>query len=157
AWGSRHPRGAGSAWTRCGSGRRSWAGNARSPGRSRTAPQCGSGCRWPPPSRGEVPVSGAARVLVVDDHPGVRRGLRTMLDGQPWVERIVEAATVAEALREAVSEQVNVVAMDVALPDGDGVEAIRRILLLRPGAAVLMLTMTDDPDVVTRSLRAGAR
>lgn len=97
------------------------------------------------------------RVLIVDDHPVVRRGLRTMLEDEPWVERVVEAATCAEAVSLAVTEQVGVVAMDVALPDGDGVEATARIVRSRPEAYVLMLTMADDEEVVSRSLRAGAR
>lgn len=97
------------------------------------------------------------RVLIVDDHPVVRRGLRTMLEGEPWVEEVVEAATATEAVRQAVSRRVDVVAMDVVLPDGDGVEATRRVVQARPDAKVLMLTMTDDEDVVARSLHAGAR
>lgn len=96
------------------------------------------------------------RVLIVDDHPVVRRGLRTMLAGEPWVAEVVEAATVAEALTEAVLRRVGVVAMDVALPDGDGVEATRRILRDNPDVKVLMLTMTEDEETVARALRAGA-
>ena len=97
------------------------------------------------------------RVLIVDDHPVVRRGLRTMLEGEPWVAQVSEAATVAEAIKEAVTQQVDVVAMDVALPDGDGVDATRRILRARPEVAVLVLTMADDEEVVARAIDAGAR
>jgi DNA-binding NarL/FixJ family response regulator len=96
------------------------------------------------------------RVLVVDDHPVVRRGLRTMLDGEPWVCEVLEAATVAEAVRTVVTCQIHVVAMDVSLPDGDGVEAVGRIMAARPEAKVLMLTMADDEEIVARALRAGA-
>ncbi len=97
------------------------------------------------------------RVLIVDDHPVVRRGLRTMLEGEPWVAEVAEAATVAEAVKEAVTQQVQVVAMDVALPDGDGIDATRRILRACPGVRVLVLTMADDEDVVARAFDAGAR
>lgn len=97
------------------------------------------------------------RVLVVDDHPVVRRGLRTLLDGVEWVCEVLEAATVAEALRAVVTHQVDVVAMDVSLPDGDGVDAVARMLAARPVVKVLMLTMTDDEEIVARALRAGAR
>jgi two-component system, NarL family, nitrate/nitrite response regulator NarL len=97
------------------------------------------------------------RVLIVDDHPVVRRGLLTMLELEPWVGEVVEAATVAEAVRAAVLHKVDVVAMDVVLPDGDGIEATRRILQALPDAKVLMLTMSDDEDIVERALRAGAR
>lgn len=102
-------------------------------------------------------MSEPARVLIVDDHPVVRRGLRTMLEGESWVEAVIEAATCAEAVTAALSGKVSVIAMDVALPDGDGVEATRRIVANRPETHVLMLTMADDEEVVARSLRAGAR
>jgi len=97
------------------------------------------------------------RVLIVDDHPVVRRGLRAMLEGEEWVSEVVEAATAADAVRLAVAERAEVIAMDVALPDGDGVEATRRILRARPEAQVLVVTMADDEEVVARALRAGAR
>ncbi|MGH4025896.1 MAG: response regulator [Pseudonocardiaceae bacterium] len=97
------------------------------------------------------------RLLIVDDHPVVRRGLCTMLEGESWVEGVVEAATVTEAVKEAVTRQVHVVAMDVALPDGDGIDATRRILRACPEARVLVLTMADDADIVARAFDAGAR
>src|SRR5215208_2394925 len=96
------------------------------------------------------------RVLIVDDHPIVRRGLRIMLEGEQWVDVVVEAATVTDAVRQAVTHQVPVVAMAVILPDGDGLEATRRLLQNRPGGRVLMVTMADDDDVVARALSAGA-
>jgi DNA-binding NarL/FixJ family response regulator len=80
-----------------------------------------------------------------------------MLEGEAWVAEVTEARTVADAVRAAVTQRIQVVAMDVALPDGDGVEATRRILQARPDVKVLMLSMTDDEDVVERALRAGAR
>ncbi|WP_329111173.1 response regulator transcription factor [Micromonospora sp. NBC_01699] len=102
-------------------------------------------------------MSERVRVLIVDDHPVVRRGLRTMLEGEPWVDGVVEAASCAEAVVAAATEGIGVVAMDVALPDGDGVDATARIVHSRPEVHVLMLTMADDEDVVNRALRAGAR
>lgn len=97
------------------------------------------------------------RLLIVDDHPVVRRGLCTMLEGEAWVEEVVEAATVADAVKEAVTRHVHVVAMDVALPDGDGIDATRRIVRACPEARVLVLTMADDADIVARAFDAGAR
>jgi DNA-binding NarL/FixJ family response regulator len=97
------------------------------------------------------------RILIVDDHPVVRRGLRSMLEAEPWVAEVVEAETVAQAVMEAVTGEVDVVAMDIGLPDGDGVEATRRILQARPKAKILVVTMVDDEDAVSRALRAGAR
>lgn len=97
------------------------------------------------------------RILIVDDHPVVRRGLRAMLAGEPWVEAVFEAATVAEAIREAVTHQVDVIAMDVSLPDGDGIDATAVILRRRPEAQVLILTLANEEEMVNRALRAGAR
>jgi DNA-binding NarL/FixJ family response regulator len=96
------------------------------------------------------------RVLVVDDHPVVRRGLRAMLEAEPWVDEIIDAASAAEAVRQAVARRVDVAAMDVGLPDADGIDATRRIVAALPGVRILMLTLHDDPDVVARSLHAGA-
>jgi two-component system, NarL family, nitrate/nitrite response regulator NarL len=102
-------------------------------------------------------MSGRERVLIVDDHPIFRHGLRTILEHQDWVEAIVEADTAAAAVKAAVEHRVTVVAMDVALPDADGIEATRRILQLRPEVNILMLTMLDDDELVVRALQAGAR
>ncbi|KUL31711.1 response regulator transcription factor [Actinoplanes awajinensis] len=96
------------------------------------------------------------RVLVVDDHPVVRRGLRAMLESESWVATVTEAATVAEAVRAATVGPVHLIAMDVGLPDGDGIDAAGRILRAAPGTRVLILTMDDDESVVDRALRAGA-
>lgn len=98
----------------------------------------------------------AVRALVVDDHPVFRRGLRSLLDEEPWVARVDEAATVEGAVEAAVREDTGVIAMDVRLPDGDGIDATARILARRPGTAVLLLTMVGDEDMVRRGLRAGA-
>lgn len=97
------------------------------------------------------------RVLIVDDHPVVRRGLRAMLEDEDWVDGVAEASNVEQAVREAVSYKAQVVAMDINLPDGDGIEATRRIVALCPGVRVLIVTLYDDKDKVARALKAGAR
>ncbi|GIJ27447.1 DNA-binding response regulator [Micromonospora qiuiae] len=102
-------------------------------------------------------MSERARVLIVDDHPVVRRGLRTMLEGESWVAEVMEAASCAEAVAAVAHGQVTVVAMDIALPDGDGVQATGQILRHRPEIRVLMLTMADEEELVARALRIGAR
>jgi two-component system, NarL family, nitrate/nitrite response regulator NarL len=99
----------------------------------------------------------AVRALVVDDHPVFRRGLRSLLDGEPWVDRVDEAATVREAVDIAAHTDVGVIAMDVRLPDGNGIDATARILEQHPGIAVLLLTMSGEEDLVRRGLRAGAK
>jgi two-component system nitrate/nitrite response regulator NarL len=101
-------------------------------------------------------VTGGHRVLLVDDHPVFLRGLRAILEQQDWVGHLYEADTVAEAVRVVREHPVTVVAMDVALPDSDGIEATRRVLEIRPALNVLMLTMLDDEEVVFRALHAGA-
>jgi DNA-binding NarL/FixJ family response regulator len=95
-------------------------------------------------------------VLIVDDHGVVRRGLRSMLEDEPWVGLVVEAATVAEAQQQATLHPVDVVAMDINLPDGDGIDATRRILRARPTAKVLVITLDPDDETVGRALAAGA-
>lgn len=98
----------------------------------------------------------ALRVLVVDDHPIMRHGLNVTLGGEPWVAEVLEAGTVEEAVRVAVTERPDLVVMDVRLPDGDGIEATRRILRSVPSATVLVLTMDADAGLATEAIAAGA-
>lgn len=104
----------------------------------------------------QPPADGLAHVLIVDDHPVFRRGLVALLSGEPWVAAVLEASTVADAVREAVIGGADVIAMDLRLPDGDGLAATAQILRARPSARVLILTMTDDQHTVAAALRAGA-
>jgi DNA-binding NarL/FixJ family response regulator len=97
------------------------------------------------------------RVLVADDHPLVRGGLRAALDPLPEVEVVAEAATGSAAVREAVLHRPDVVVMDIQMPELDGVEATRELRRVVPSAAVLVLTMFDDDDSVFSAMRAGAR
>ena len=97
------------------------------------------------------------RVLVVDDHPVFRRGLVGLLSVEDWVEAVLEAGTVEDAVREAVVGRADVVAMDLRLPDGNGLDATRRVLRARPAARVLVLTMAHDGALVREAMRAGAR
>ena len=98
----------------------------------------------------------ALRVLVVDDHPIMRHGLSVTLGGEPWVAEVLEAGTVEQAVRVAVTERPDLVVMDVRLPDGDGIEATRRILRSVPSATVLVLTMDADAGLATEAIAAGA-
>jgi DNA-binding NarL/FixJ family response regulator len=95
------------------------------------------------------------RVLVVDDHPMVRAGLRSMLSGDE-VEVVGEAGSGAEAVERAVALGPELVLLDVELPDMDGVEALTRIKARAPRASVLMVSMHDDPAMVRRAVEAGA-
>lgn len=97
------------------------------------------------------------RVLLVDDHPFYREGVRSLLaDDDHGIRVTAEAATGEEAVRLAAAEPFEVIVMDLAMPGIGGLEATRRILAADPEAAVLVLTMHDDQTVFA-ALRAGAR
>jgi DNA-binding NarL/FixJ family response regulator len=95
------------------------------------------------------------RVLLVDDHEIVRRGLRAVL-AEPGVEIVGEAGTVEEGVAEALRLKPTVVVMDLRLPDGSGIEACREIRAQLPDAKVLILTSFADDDAVFSAVMAGA-
>ncbi len=97
------------------------------------------------------------RVLIVDDHPLFRDGLRGLLESVGDLEVAGEAATGAEAIELASSLQPDVVLMDLNMPPPDGIEATRRIVQDSPRANVLVVTMYEDDESVFAALRAGAR
>ena len=98
----------------------------------------------------------AIRVLLVDDHEVVRRGLRALLDAQDGIEVVGEAGSVKEAVRQVGFNSPDVVMMDVRLPDGSGVEATRRIRQRFPDVAVLILSSFADQEALVSSIEAGA-
>jgi DNA-binding NarL/FixJ family response regulator len=97
----------------------------------------------------------AIRLLVVDDHPVVREGLRTMLSDTA-IALVGETGTAAEAIRLATDLAPDVVLLDLGLPDLDGLSAVARLKQVRAQAAVLVLTMHDDPALVRGAVQAGA-
>ncbi|CAL9464310.1 Response regulator protein VraR [Streptomyces sp. enrichment culture] len=100
--------------------------------------------------------SGTVRVLLADDQPLVRSGLRVLMAGTADLEVVGEAADGAEAVRLAADLAPDVVVMDIRMPQMDGIEATRRITA-GPGATrVLILTTFDEDDHVHGALRAGA-
>ncbi|MEO7422148.1 MAG: response regulator transcription factor [Ornithinibacter sp.] len=97
------------------------------------------------------------RILVVDDHPVVRGGLRALIGTLDGLEVVGEAEDGESAVREAQLLRPDVVLMDVRMPGGDGIEATRRIRASVPDTAVLVLTMHDDDATVFTAMQAGAR
>jgi DNA-binding NarL/FixJ family response regulator len=95
------------------------------------------------------------RVLVVDDHPMVREGLRSMLAGD-GVSVTGEAGSGGEALRRAADRDVDVVLLDLELPDMDGLAVLRRMREIDARLPVLVVTMHQDPALVRRAVEAGA-
>src|SRR6185312_15824361 len=96
-------------------------------------------------------------VLLVDDHAVVREGYRRLLERDPSIQVVGEAASSVEAYERAVTLEPQVIVMDIALPGVSGIEAMRRILAHRPEQCVLMFSMHDDAIFAARALEAGAR
>lgn len=97
------------------------------------------------------------RILLADDHTVVRDGLRALLEKQPDMAVVGEAADGRDSIRLAEEQSPDVVIMDIGMPNLNGIEATRRILAANPRTAVLMLSMHQDESYVLRSLKAGAR
>jgi DNA-binding NarL/FixJ family response regulator len=97
------------------------------------------------------------RILLADDHAVVRDGLRALLERQPDMEVVAEAGSGRECVQLAEEHAPDVVMMDVAMPEMNGIEAARRILAARASTAIVMLSMHQDESYVLRSLRAGAK
>jgi DNA-binding NarL/FixJ family response regulator len=96
------------------------------------------------------------KVMLVDDHEVVRKGLRSLIEAADDLEVVAEAGSAAEALLQAKQSQPDVVVMDVRLPDGSGIEAARDIRAHRQATRVLILTSYADEQAVFSSIMAGA-
>ena len=96
------------------------------------------------------------RVMLVDDHPIMRRGLREVLEDSGGFEVVGQAADGAEAVRTAEELRPDVIVMDVMMPKKDGVEACREIRTLLPDTKVLMITASTEENAVIEAVAAGA-
>ncbi len=96
------------------------------------------------------------RVMLVDDHPITRRGLREVLEDSGGFDVVAQAADGVEAVTWAEETKPDVIVMDVLMPRKDGVEACRDILDLLPETKVLMLTASTEDDAVIEAIAAGA-
>ena len=97
------------------------------------------------------------RILLADDHIVMRAGLRALLERQPNLEVVGEAGDGRETLELASSRAPDVVVMDIAMPNLNGVEATRRMISKQPTISVVILSMYSDESYVMRALEAGAR
>ncbi len=96
------------------------------------------------------------RLMLVDDHEIVRAGLRMLLQSQPDIEIVAEASSGAEAIELAQTHSLDVVLMDVTMPDMNGMEATRQLKARCPSVGVLALTIHEEEDYFFQMLDAGA-
>jgi len=96
------------------------------------------------------------RILLVDDHEVVRLGLKALIERQPGMEVVAEAATASEAVTKALAHKPDVVMMDIRLAGDSGIDACREIALGLPEAKVIMLTSYAEDEMLFAAIRAGA-
>jgi DNA-binding NarL/FixJ family response regulator len=108
-------------------------------------------------SQANQPDDSRIRVLIADDHPVFRYGMRALLQADPTVEVAGEARTGDEAVAMAEHLEPDVILMDLNMPGFSGIEATRRILGKSPHIGILVVTMSDDGDSLFAVMRAGAR
>lgn len=98
----------------------------------------------------------AIRVLMIDDHPVVRKGIRSLISNYDEVEVVGEANDAADGLQQLTNLQPDVVLLDIRLPDRLGLELLPEIKAIDPNVKVLVLTSFDDEEYVTEALKTGA-
>lgn len=96
------------------------------------------------------------RILIADDHPIVRKGIRSLLSTEDDIEVVGEVCDGAEAVAQARELEPDVILMDLVMPGMDGIEATRQITASRPGTRVLVLTSFAADDKVFPAIKAGA-
>jgi len=97
------------------------------------------------------------RILIADDHAVVRDGVRAVLEQQPDMTVVAEAADGRECVRLAEEHAPDVVIMDIAMPNMNGMEATRRVVAANPRAGIVILSMHQDESYVLGAMKAGAR
>lgn len=99
----------------------------------------------------------SVRVIIADDHPIVREGLKALLSGEPNIAVLAEAENGSQALARVDELQPDVLVLDISMEGMHGLEVTRKMTERYPDVAVLILSMHDDKRYVTEALRAGAR
>src|SRR3954447_11527 len=102
------------------------------------------------------PVSPPVRVFLVDDHEVVRRGVAEVLEDDPGITVAGEAGSCAEALARVPAVRPDVALVDMRLPDGDGAELCRNLLVRVPALRCLVLTTYSEQEALDAAVRAGA-
>ena len=103
-----------------------------------------------------MPIPLVTRILVADDHPIVRSGLKKVIDAQPDMEVVAEAEDGAEAVKKALNEDVHLAILDVSMPKTTGIQAADELHKRKPELKLLMLSMYDSEQFLFESLKAGA-
>ena len=96
------------------------------------------------------------RIMLVDDHPDFRDLMVALLGGQPDLEVVAEAGSMAEARSQAAASRFDVVVLDLGLPDGNGADLIGELREASPGGAVLVMSASLHPANIERAMREGA-
>ena len=103
-----------------------------------------------------MPTAKTFDVLIVDDHPAYRAGVHVLLEYDPQIGSITEAATVADALAAAETRSFDLAIVDVVLPETGGASLVRQLARRLPACRMLALSMIDEPIRIAEMLRAGA-
>lgn len=96
------------------------------------------------------------RILIVDDHSIVRQGLRRILDETPEIEVVAEASNGVEALKKLRAEKLDVVLLDISMPEKNGFDTLKQIMEGNSGAKVLILSMYPEDQYAVRLMKTGA-
>jgi len=96
------------------------------------------------------------KVLIVDDHQLMVQGLKSLLEDEADIDFVAGASSMAETLLFLETNSIDVILMDINMPDGSGIEATLKIKEHYPAIKVIALTMHDDISIITRMIKAGA-
>jgi DNA-binding NarL/FixJ family response regulator len=103
-----------------------------------------------------MPIPFPVRVLVADDHEIVRRGLRLVMDKEPDLEVVAEAADGAEAVERAIADDIHLAVLDVSMPRMTGLQAVRELARRKPELRTLILSMYENDQFLFEALKSGA-
>jgi DNA-binding NarL/FixJ family response regulator len=103
-----------------------------------------------------MPIPFPVRILVADDHEIVRRGLRLVMDREPDLEVVAEAADGAEAVERSLADEIHLAILDVSMPRMTGLQAVRELARRKPGLRTLILSMYENDQFLFEALKSGA-